>query len=59
MPLAVTLMLPLIVTGGPTVNPEGIFIPTLVTVPTDQVLLDARFCVKPLIVRVLVLGTGV
>ena len=52
-------MFPLLVTGGPTVNPEGIFIPTLVTVPTDQVLLDARFCVKPLIVRVLVVGTGV
>lgn len=53
------LILPLFVTGGPTVNAAGIVTPTLVTVPTDHALFIDRFCVIPFIVIVLVLGTGV
>ena len=37
----------------------GIVIPTLVTVPTDQDLSAARLAVTPLIVNVLLVGTGV
>jgi hypothetical protein len=53
-----TLIFPLDVTGAPTVNAAGIVSPTLVTVPTDQPLLADRLYVTPLIVSVLVLGTG-
>ena len=42
-----------------TVKPEGIVMPTLVTVPTLNVLLTDRSLVTPLIVIVRVLGTGV
>ena len=57
--MAVTTIFPLDVMAGPTLNAEGIVSPTLVTVPTDQLLLAAKLYVTPLIVNVLVVGTGV
>jgi hypothetical protein len=40
-------------------NAGGMASCTLVTVPTDQLLFADRSCVKPLMLNVLVVGTGV
>ena len=54
-----TLIVPFVpVAGAPTVNAAGIVSPTETRVPTDQTLLATRLYVTPLIVIVLVLGTG-
>jgi hypothetical protein len=53
-------MVPEEVIGGVVMlNAGGIASCTLVTVPTDQLLFADRFCVTPLMLNVLVVGTGV
>lgn len=60
MPVPVTTKVPDDVIGLPeTANAAGICRSTLVTVPTDQVLFADKSKVTPLIVIVLLSGTGV
>jgi hypothetical protein len=59
LPAADTTSVPAAVTGLPeTVNAGGIVKSTLVTVPTFHVLLADKLYETPLMVRVLVVGTG-